>query len=144
MTTALRWQLLALTLLVGALLWLLAPVLTPFAIAAMFAYLFDPLVARLQRLRLGRGAATAIVFLSLTLILILTLLWLIPYLQHQVSTLIRRLPDWIAWLQTDAVPWLNAKFDLEIDLPDGTRIRVDALVDGRALARVLSALKRCR
>jgi transposase len=33
---------------------------------------------------------------------------------------------------------------IEIDLPDGARIRVDALVDGRALARVLSALKRCR
>jgi predicted PurR-regulated permease PerM len=118
MTAALRWQLLALTLLVGALFWLLAPVLTPFAIAAMFAYLFDPLVARLQRLRLGRGAATAIVFLALTLLVILILLWLIPYLQHQVATFIRRLPDWIAWLQTDAVPWLNAKFDLEIDLPD--------------------------
>ena len=122
MTTALRWQLLALVLIVGVLLWLLAPVLTPFAIAAMFAYLFDPLVARLQRLRLGRGAATTIVFLSLTLALILILLWLIPYLQHQVSTLIRRLPDWIAWLQTDAVPWLNAKFDLELDLPDAQQL----------------------
>jgi len=33
---------------------------------------------------------------------------------------------------------------IEIDLPDGARIRVDAFVDGRALARVLSALKRCR
>ncbi len=33
---------------------------------------------------------------------------------------------------------------IEIDLPDGARIRVDALVDSRALARVLSALKRCR
>ena len=31
---------------------------------------------------------------------------------------------------------------IEIDLPDGARVRVDALVDGRALARVLSALKR--
>lgn len=118
MTATLRWQLLALALLVGGLLWLLAPVLTPFAIAAMFAYLFDPVVDRLQRWRLGRGAATTFVFLALTLLLILVLLWLIPYLQHQVATLIRRLPDWIAWLQTDAVPWLNAKFDLEIDLPD--------------------------
>lgn len=116
MTTALRWQLVALALIVGALLWLLAPVLTPFAIAAMFAYLFDPLVVRLQRL--GRGTATAIVFLALTLLVILLLLWLIPYLQHQVATFIRRLPDWIAWLQTDAVPWLNAKLDLELDLPD--------------------------
>ena len=33
---------------------------------------------------------------------------------------------------------------IEIDLPDGACIRVDAFVDGRALARVLSALKRCR
>ena len=33
---------------------------------------------------------------------------------------------------------------IEIDLPDGARIRVDAFVDARALARVLGALKRCR
>ena len=33
---------------------------------------------------------------------------------------------------------------IEIDLPDGARSRVDAWVDGRALARVLGALKRCR
>jgi transposase len=33
---------------------------------------------------------------------------------------------------------------IEIDLANGARIRVDAFVDGRALARVLSALKRCR
>jgi transposase len=32
---------------------------------------------------------------------------------------------------------------IEIDLPDGVRIRVDAFVDRRALARVLNALRRC-
>jgi transposase len=32
---------------------------------------------------------------------------------------------------------------IEIDLPDGARVRVDAFVNGRALARVLGALKRC-
>jgi transposase len=31
---------------------------------------------------------------------------------------------------------------IEVDLPDGARVRVDAFVDARALARVLSALKR--
>jgi transposase len=31
---------------------------------------------------------------------------------------------------------------IEINLPCGARVRVDALVDGRALARVLNALKR--
>ncbi len=120
MTTpvALRWQLLALVLLIGGAIYLLAPVLTPFAIAALFAYLFDPLATRLQRLRLSRAVAVSIVFLSLTLLLILVLVLLIPYLQRQVATLIKHLPDWIAWLQSDAVPWLNAKFDLDLDMPD--------------------------
>lgn len=33
---------------------------------------------------------------------------------------------------------------IEIEFTDGARVRVDAFVDGRALARVLGALKRCR
>jgi predicted PurR-regulated permease PerM len=113
-----RWQLLALVVLIGGAIYLLAPVLTPFAVAAMFAYLFDPLTSRLQRLRLSRAAAVSIVFLGLTLLLVLVLLLLIPYLQRQVATLIRHLPDWMDWLQNDAVPWLNAEFDLSLDMPD--------------------------
>lgn len=118
MNPTLRWQLLALVVVIGFVLWLLAPVLTPFVAAAMFAYLFDPLTTRLQRLRLSRAAAVTIVFVTLTLLLILVLLWLIPYLQRQVTTLIRHLPEWIAWLQTGAIPWLNAKFDLQLEMPD--------------------------
>jgi predicted PurR-regulated permease PerM len=113
-----RWQLLALIVLLGALLYLLAPALTPFVVAAMFAYLFDPLTSRLQRLRLGRAAATSIVFLGLMFLLILVLVLLIPYLQRQVSTLIKHLPDWIGWLQNDAAPWLKARFDLDLEMPD--------------------------
>ena len=113
-----RWQMLALVLLVGFAIYLLAPVLTPFAVAAMFAYLFDPVVERLQRLGLGRNTSVAIVFLALTLLFILTLLLLIPYLQRQVSAFIRHLPDWFAWFQSTAVPWFRAQFGLDIDVPD--------------------------
>jgi predicted PurR-regulated permease PerM len=115
---ALRWQLLILVILVGGVIYLLAPVLTPFAIAAMFAYLFDPLVARLQRWRLGRGTAVAIVFFALVLLLVLVLIWLIPYLQRQVGAFIRHLPDWLAWFQTTAVPWFSRQFGLDVDVPD--------------------------
>ena len=45
-----RWQLFALAAVIVYLLWLLAPVLMPFAIAAMLAYLGDPLADRLERL----------------------------------------------------------------------------------------------
>ena len=115
---SLRWQLLALVVLLGAVIWLLAPVLTPFAVAAMFAYLFDPLTRRLQRWHLGRSAATTIVFIGLILLLILVLVLLIPYLQRQIATLIGNLPKWIGWLQSDAVPWFNARFDLNLEIPD--------------------------
>jgi len=117
-----RWQLLALVVLVGLLLYLLAPVLTPFAVAAMFAYLFDPVVGQLQRLRLSRGVAVGIVFVGLTVLLVLMLLALIPFLEHQVALLIGRLPDWIAWLQNDAVGWLNATFDLSLEMPDSQQL----------------------
>src|SRR3546814_6177655 len=49
-----RWQLLAITAVIVYLIWLLAPVLMPFAVAAMLAYLGDPLVDRLERLGLNR------------------------------------------------------------------------------------------
>ena len=74
MTVASRWQLLALVVLLTAAVWVLAPVLTPFVVAAMFAYLFDPLADRLERLKLSRGAAVAIVFLGLMLLFVLILL----------------------------------------------------------------------
>jgi predicted PurR-regulated permease PerM len=118
MSIAQRWQLLVLVIVFGGVLYLLGPVLTPFAVAALFAYLFDPLVGRLQRLRLGRGTAVGIVFLGLTVLLVLMLLALIPYLQRQVATLIQALPAWIAWFQNDAIGWLNATFDLNLEMPD--------------------------
>jgi len=121
-SNALRWQLLALIALVGFVLWLLAPVLTPFAIAAMFAYLFDPLVQRLQRLHLSRGAAVGVVSVALLLLLILVLLLLIPYLERQFKILLQQLPDWIAWLQNDAVGWINARFGLGLEMPDAQQL----------------------
>ena len=59
MTDAHKWQLAALTLGIGLLLWLLGPVLTPFVVAALLAYLGDPLVDRLDRLGLSRTGSVA-------------------------------------------------------------------------------------
>ncbi len=117
-----RWQLVALILGVCLVLYVLGPVLTPFAAAAIFAYLFDPLVDRLQRWKLSRTLATTIVFLVLLIALIVILVLLVPYIERQIATLIRKLPDWIAWLQSDGIPWLNARFDLSLEAPDMQQI----------------------
>ena len=114
----LRWQLLVLALVIAVVIWLLAPVLTPFVAAAMFAYLFDPLATWLQRRGLGRTLAVTIVFVALTLLLIVVLLLLIPYLERQIAAFFKQLPHWIDWFRDVAVPWINAKFGTEMELPD--------------------------
>ena len=50
------WILLGAALAV-TLIYLLRPILTPFIVSAILAYLGDPLVDRLQRLRLSRSLA---------------------------------------------------------------------------------------
>ncbi|HXS72427.1 MAG TPA: AI-2E family transporter [Rhodanobacteraceae bacterium] len=111
-----RWQLLAIILVIGALLWLLRPVLTPFAIAAMLAYLGDPLADRLERLHCGRALAASIVFVVTALILIGALLLLVPLIEHQVVRLISALPAYGAWIRTSLFPWLQQHLRLPPDV----------------------------
>ena len=61
--TNLRLNWLIATALIGWLMWLLAPVLTPFVASALLAYVGDPLADRLQRLKLPRTIAVVTVFL---------------------------------------------------------------------------------
>ena len=112
MTETRHWQLLALTAVLGLLLYLLAPILTPFAASALFAYLGDPLVDRLERLRLSRTLAVAVVFLLMTLAVIGVVLLLVPMLERQISRFIEQLPRYIAWMQERALPWIQSRMPL--------------------------------
>jgi predicted PurR-regulated permease PerM len=111
--TSRRWQLLAIIAVIGYLVWLLAPVLMPFAVAAMLAYLGDPLADRLERLGLGRTPAVSIVFTVLLLLVIGALLLLVPLVSHQVENLAQNLPRYVDWLQGTAAPWVLAKLHLD-------------------------------
>ena len=75
-----RWMLGATAVFV-VLVWLLAPILTPFVIAAGLAYIGDPIVDRLEALKLPRTAGVSIVFVVLTLAGVLMLLLLLPMLR---------------------------------------------------------------
>lgn len=94
-----RWLVLVGVVGTGWVLYLLAPILTPFAVAALFAYLGDPHVDQLEKRGLGRTTAVFLVFLGLTLLLVLLLLVLVPALQEQIVKLVRRLPEMISWAQ---------------------------------------------
>ncbi|MGH8541308.1 MAG: AI-2E family transporter, partial [Stenotrophobium sp.] len=69
------------------LLWMLSPILTPFVIGAGLAYLGDPIVDRLQRLRLSRTLGVCVVFVVLLCGLLLFLLLIVPMLQEQFMSL---------------------------------------------------------
>ncbi len=99
------WLILA-AILTG-LLYLLAPVLTPFLFSALLAYLGDPLIDRLEARRLARSWAVTLTFSAILLGLLLLLLLLIPLSAHQFKSLMHKLPTYLDWLQTSAIPWLH-------------------------------------
>jgi len=111
------WPWLLVAGVVGWLVWLLAPILTPFVAGAALAYLGDPLVDRLERLGLGRTAAVVVVFLIMLALGGLALLGLIPLLEAQVAYLVERLPVYIEWLRGTAIPALETRFGLDLHLP---------------------------
>jgi len=120
--TSRRWQLLAITAVIVFLIWLLAPVLMPFALAAMLAYLGDPLADRLQRLGMGRTWAVSIVFTVISVVVVGVLLLLIPLIQRQFENLAENLPHYVEWVRTTALPWVQAKLRLDPDVFDTDRL----------------------
>jgi predicted PurR-regulated permease PerM len=96
------------------LLWVLAPVLTPFVVAAMLGWLGDPLVDRIQRSGRSRNTAVTLVFSAMALVVILVLVILVPLIERQIATLIDSLPHYRDWLLQTAIPWLEARTRIEI------------------------------
>lgn len=109
-----RWRWLALLVLAGALVWLLSPILTPFVLSALLAWLGNPLVLRLERAGRSRNTAVIIVFVLMSLILTLTLILLIPLLEEQIRELILWLPRLAEWTTGTVIPWLEGRFNISL------------------------------
>jgi predicted PurR-regulated permease PerM len=103
------------------LLWLLGPILMPFAVSAGLAYLGDPLVDRLQRYRLSRTVAVTIVFIGLSALILPALVLLLPLLAEQLRLFIGNIPDYLLWIQNKALPAIG------IQLPPGLQLDADNL-----------------
>jgi predicted PurR-regulated permease PerM len=113
-STATRWQWAATLVGLGVLLWLLGPVLVPFAVSALLAWLANPLVERLERAGRTRTGGTLLVFALMVLLVVLGLLILVPLVQSQLQELIDWLPKLAAWITGVAVPWLERKLRMEL------------------------------
>ena len=122
MSSNARWQLLAAIVIFSVLIYHLAPILTPFATAALFAYLGDPAADRLEARGFSRTFSVALVFLAMLLTVTAVLLVLIPMIEAQISKLIDKLPSYLEILRLRLLPWLNQRFGVSTDLLDVDKI----------------------
>ena len=114
------WAIIAIIVFTGT-LYLLAPILTPFLIAAILAYICDPLADRLERYKFSRTLATAFVFFGLLLTFLLLGLILFPVVQNETLHFVQRLPDYLVWIQTRLAPLLQDRFG--VTLPDAANLQ---------------------
>lgn len=91
------WSLVALAFL--ALLWALGDVILPFVVGGAIAYFLDPLADRLERLGLGRVAATSVIGLVMLLVALLLVLAVIPAMVRQFIELAEAAPEIFRRLQ---------------------------------------------
>jgi predicted PurR-regulated permease PerM len=97
------------------LFYLLAPILTPFALAAVLAYMLNPGVDWCERHRVPRSLGSALmVVLSAAVILGLVLV-LIPVLEREVAALDARLPTLVSLANTRVAPLLEQWFGVQVD-----------------------------
>ncbi|MDX1572578.1 MAG: AI-2E family transporter [Methylophaga sp.] len=103
-----KWLILISILLFGFLLYQLASVLLPFLVAALFAYLGDPLVDRLEARKLSRTVSVVIVFSVLFIVTIAAILIFLPLLSAQLASLFEKLPGYIDKLQSSIEPIMQS------------------------------------
>jgi predicted PurR-regulated permease PerM len=99
----------------GYLFHLLAPILAPFFVAVILAYLADPFADKLEAKGLSRTVSVAIVFGILSLVILVLLLVLMPLLVKQLGALISHMPEYLVLLQTVLTSWL-VKMGLPADI----------------------------
>jgi predicted PurR-regulated permease PerM len=130
------------------LLYLLGPILTPFVAGLTLAYVLNPGVERLTRLRIGKWqisrAVASLVMITLVIFAFtLLVLILVPVLQKEIAALRDQLPNLINKVNATVLPWLREMFGISINLDPASlrELLADRLGDQDLTARVLASLK---
>ncbi len=104
------WIVAAAVVVIAALHWL-GPVLTPFLVGAILAYLGTPLVDRAQERGVPRAWSTLVVVLLFGLVIVGVFFVLAPLVQSEVTLAAKRLPELLEQSMQRVTPWLQEHFD---------------------------------
>ena len=128
----------------AALLHWLGPILTPFLIGAVIAYLGSPAVTWGERHRVPRTLGTLIAIVVILLLVLGLVLVLAPLVQAEFGQMLRRLPEMAGQLYSHVAPWLKQTLDIELqlDLASIRQFVADNMASAEALTiKLLSGLK---
>ena len=129
---------------IAALLHWLEPILTPFLVGGILAYVGSPAVSWMQRKRVPRTVGTLVVMLVAFVLVFALVLVLVPLIHNEFVLLARRLPALTAGLYGQFAPWLQEKlgFQVQFDLESIKQLVADNLDSAEAVSlKVLGGLK---
>ncbi len=123
MTDSQRWFVLCISMIVIVLVYLLEPILFPFMVSMLLAYLWDPVVDRLELQRMSRTNAVILVFVIFSVLLTLFMILLLPMLGRQLDALSQKIPLLIEQIDTVVIPWLQSHTGIDPRTVDLTQVR---------------------
>jgi predicted PurR-regulated permease PerM len=115
MNTSRQWLYCVSALAIIALIYLLAPILTPFILGLLIAYMGSPLVRALHRYKIPRTLGVLVVFVLCAILLALLFFLIVPLIERQLVVFFNKVPEIITWLQSTVFPWVVAHFSLPDD-----------------------------
>ncbi len=103
------------------LIYLLGPILAPFLIAAIIAYICNPLVDRIEtwkfgKFRFNRTFASLLVLSFVCIVIMLLLLIVVPMLIKEFTLVVERLPQYLANLRDNVEPWMQKNLGLTLNM----------------------------
>ncbi|MBE7521103.1 MAG: AI-2E family transporter [Burkholderiales bacterium] len=122
----------------------LGPVLTPFLIGAIFAYLGTPIVNAMQRRGVPRALGSTVTVLLFIVAVLAVLLVLVPLVQAELALAMTKLPELAGRLFADVAPWVerNLGITLAFDLATLRDLLAENVESAKALSlRLLSGLR---
>ena len=103
-------------------------IISPLFIGLIFAWLFDPIVSKLQKKGIKRGLGTTIVYVVFIGIIIIILYSIIPLLTDQITDFAKMIPNIISTVEG----WIDSIFDKFANIEgfdaDATKLQIIAKV----------------
>lgn len=97
-----------------ALLYALSPILAPFLLAAILAYICNPIADRLENMGLPRSVAVVVVLVALLGLISGLILIVLPLVYEETMIIVARAPEGIRLANEKLSPWLRQHFGLRI------------------------------